>query len=103
MSLNKRLGSDRQSVQAIALKARQISHQNAPMLTGSPAYVDVAELLGVLLELGEQEAAKPRPQHTPGPDVGPLGPPEDNAGSSEKVQRWLQAAEARKQTVEVPS
>ena len=38
----RRLGSTRQSVQMVGLKSRQISHQNAPMLSGAHAVVRIA-------------------------------------------------------------
>jgi hypothetical protein len=95
VSIARKLGSERQGVQMIPLKARQIGHQNANFLAGTPAFVDVGEILGVMLELGHQGPVKPRAQNTPGPDVGRLVW-EDTSASSPKVQAFFERAEARK-------
>jgi hypothetical protein len=85
-------------VEAIALLAKRISHQNAPMLSGASAFVNVGEILGAMLKRGDQELVKPRPAATPGPSTGPLRF-EDSSSASPMVKEFIAAAERCKAEV----
>jgi hypothetical protein len=98
-------------VGAVPFSLRQLAGIEIPAGGPKVASVDVGDILSGLADLGKQQAAPATPDGfiegnqmvrsvgpTPGPNVGPLGPPEDTRAGSPKVQDFIARSKRERET-----